>query len=583
MRILLFSLLVFILIGNTSLAQDRVSGMDALIEAASAKTVKLLERGKIHSLAVYYFTIDGRKSGISDYLINGLTTEISNLGRGLVQIVSRQALDRIMEEYAFQMSDLADRGSQIRIGNQLGADLILTGFLTPVGDRFKLNAQLIEVETGVVRGGYILDFDVEKDFEKKILVDRESRIETIDSGPLEASGVATHTTILENFDSGMSEIPFDSHMDAWGERIDWADGFIDLDESAGVDGTPCVIYNFEASFDSDDLFNGWEDSDLNFYLNLRMPKPSPGADGIYLSVKPAGFSQIDYHLVQRQGAEDSYFSLSQVLNADEWQDLKIPFYNFYPDNPEDTIDPEREMRLSLSIYFRDNFDRRHFRTGQDIQGALLVDNVGFFKITGAEEESNLDSFDDDVSRAVFSPSVYGSSEYWDYSENENGVQKINQGITGQTIQIRRKEGGPAGSYLAIEGHLDVTTDLEDMLASGNTPGLFVRITLGKSWSGFDAVSFYIRSRVLKSGSFEIHDTSSDRYYYADVGASSVWSKLTLAYDSLGSEQGSLADTGGRLGNPYVNLYFDIPPNALRRAMRTGSFDFSLDLDEIRLE
>lgn len=67
-----------------------------------------------------------------------------------------------MEEQSFQLSDLVDESTQVKIGKLLGADLILSGQLNWVSeDTCHLNAQIIEVESGVVLGGFGYDFRVE--------------------------------------------------------------------------------------------------------------------------------------------------------------------------------------------------------------------------------------------------------------------------------------------------------------------------------------------------------------------------------------------------------------------------------------
>ncbi len=65
-----------------------------------------LPQEQARTLAVYYFTVGREVSGIRDYLINGLTTSLATQGKGRVQVVSRQVLDRILSEASFQMSDL---------------------------------------------------------------------------------------------------------------------------------------------------------------------------------------------------------------------------------------------------------------------------------------------------------------------------------------------------------------------------------------------------------------------------------------------------------------------------------------------
>jgi TolB-like protein len=72
-----------------------------------------------------------------------------------VRVVSRTVLDRILEELSFQSSDLVDPQTQRSVGKQLGADLVVTGVISPAEQGKKFNVQLVEVETGVVLGGFI--------------------------------------------------------------------------------------------------------------------------------------------------------------------------------------------------------------------------------------------------------------------------------------------------------------------------------------------------------------------------------------------------------------------------------------------
>ena len=80
-----------------------------------------------------------------------------------------QGIDGVIEKTAQRiLADLAHKETQIQIGQQLGADLILTGFIDPVSDYYKLNTQVVEVLTGVVVTGLILDFQLEEDFARKV-------------------------------------------------------------------------------------------------------------------------------------------------------------------------------------------------------------------------------------------------------------------------------------------------------------------------------------------------------------------------------------------------------------------------------
>jgi TolB-like protein len=135
--------------------------IDEAIEVTAWETVDMLSENESRILAVYYFTLSDEKHHISEYMIDRLTTEIANVINYEeldMKIVSRQALDHILEELSFQMFDLVDKTTQVSVGKQLGADIILSGTITPIEDYYKLNVQLIEVQSGVVLGGALLEF-----------------------------------------------------------------------------------------------------------------------------------------------------------------------------------------------------------------------------------------------------------------------------------------------------------------------------------------------------------------------------------------------------------------------------------------
>ena len=140
--------------------------VDVVIEDAAWTTLDILGEESNRTLAVYYFTSsDEADKNLSDYIRQGLTTEIANAvlyEEMNVKVISRQQLDQLMAEQSFQLSDLVDEGTQVEIGQLLGADLILAGQLNRVDEEiYHLNAQVIEVQTGVVLGGFAYDFWVE--------------------------------------------------------------------------------------------------------------------------------------------------------------------------------------------------------------------------------------------------------------------------------------------------------------------------------------------------------------------------------------------------------------------------------------
>ncbi len=128
------------------------------LEDLSWELMFLLPEDGTDTVVVYYFLENGTVSPRSDYIIDALTTGLANAIREeghSAKLVSRGALDRILEEQSFQLSGLADSRSQLALGKQLGADIIVTGSISPRDGYYEINAQLIRVENGVVLGGVI--------------------------------------------------------------------------------------------------------------------------------------------------------------------------------------------------------------------------------------------------------------------------------------------------------------------------------------------------------------------------------------------------------------------------------------------
>jgi TolB-like protein len=155
-----------------ALSSSCVTAKDAgkSIEDLSWELIDYFPKDGDHTVAVYYFTEGGEISPSSEYVINRMTTEIANAiheESAGIKIVSRGALDRLIQEQAFQVSEFADPDSQLAIGKQLGADLIITGTITRLSGNYEINAQLIDVRTAAVLGGVARSFRMDSEGPKK--------------------------------------------------------------------------------------------------------------------------------------------------------------------------------------------------------------------------------------------------------------------------------------------------------------------------------------------------------------------------------------------------------------------------------
>ena len=92
------------------------------------------------------------KNAEDDWLAQGLEEQITN---GLAKInslkvVERAHLEKILTEQNFQMSDIADQSSAVKIGNILSAGKLLVGSYQVVNETISVTARIVDAETGVV-------------------------------------------------------------------------------------------------------------------------------------------------------------------------------------------------------------------------------------------------------------------------------------------------------------------------------------------------------------------------------------------------------------------------------------------------
>jgi TolB-like protein len=87
---------------------------------------------------------------LSDYIIEELIGYIVNEGK--LAVVDRQNLETIRKEMDFQLSgEVSDETAQ-SIGKKLGAQTIMTGSITAIGNAYRLRVRAISVETAQILG-----------------------------------------------------------------------------------------------------------------------------------------------------------------------------------------------------------------------------------------------------------------------------------------------------------------------------------------------------------------------------------------------------------------------------------------------
>jgi len=104
-------------------------------------------------MAVLYFdnesitdrkALDPFRKGIADTLISALNRT------GKFQIVERTRMESMISELKLSQSGMVDASTAQRLGKLLGAQMLLMGSFTAIGEMIRIDARIVQAETGLV-------------------------------------------------------------------------------------------------------------------------------------------------------------------------------------------------------------------------------------------------------------------------------------------------------------------------------------------------------------------------------------------------------------------------------------------------
>ncbi|MDR2052536.1 MAG: CsgG/HfaB family protein, partial [Treponema sp.] len=145
-RLFLSGVLLFVCTASLP-AQQALSLDGVIVQAAKDMEARLSAGAK---LAVLNFT--STAEAFSDYVIEELSGAL--VMNRKVTVIERKSLDLVRREMNLQLSgDVSDDSAQA-IGKQLGAQAIVTGSLTNLGDTYRFRVKVINVETARIEAQF---------------------------------------------------------------------------------------------------------------------------------------------------------------------------------------------------------------------------------------------------------------------------------------------------------------------------------------------------------------------------------------------------------------------------------------------
>ncbi|MBL7994065.1 hypothetical protein JNM05_01725 [bacterium] len=106
---------------------------------------KVTQVGSRLSIAVLPFTTKGQAANGGESVTEKMITQLVNMRR--FRVIERGAIDQVIKEQNFGMSDMADEQAAVKVGKIAGADAIVLGSVNVETGFAKVSARLIDTET----------------------------------------------------------------------------------------------------------------------------------------------------------------------------------------------------------------------------------------------------------------------------------------------------------------------------------------------------------------------------------------------------------------------------------------------------
>jgi len=146
------------LCGSMTVAYSQ--SLDEGLASLSDQIITGMSEGNKRKIAVIEFSnLDGRITELGKHLSEELITRLFTSKK--FQVVERQLLNKIMQEYKLNVTGIIDATTAKKLGSILGVDAICSGTITDLVNSIKVNGRLVSTETGQIFS--VASMKIEKD------------------------------------------------------------------------------------------------------------------------------------------------------------------------------------------------------------------------------------------------------------------------------------------------------------------------------------------------------------------------------------------------------------------------------------
>jgi TolB-like protein len=150
---LIFLMMSYLLLAAGTSGQSIASGRQSSVDVSMGFLVQqisfgLSENQKQRVAVVEFVDLKGNTSDFGRYLAEELITRLFQTGK--FKVIERQLLNKVITEQKLSLTGIIDPASAQKLGKLLGVDAICSGSVSDLGKSLKINARLINTETGEV-------------------------------------------------------------------------------------------------------------------------------------------------------------------------------------------------------------------------------------------------------------------------------------------------------------------------------------------------------------------------------------------------------------------------------------------------
>lgn len=131
---------------NVSFAQSTLAQqIDELNRQIAAKVTA---KNKTTIAVVEFADLEGNVTNFGRFMAEELITKLHETEK--FKVIERQLLNQVIKEQKLTLSGIVDPASAKQLGRVLGVDAIVSGSITDLGKTLRVNARLINTETGEI-------------------------------------------------------------------------------------------------------------------------------------------------------------------------------------------------------------------------------------------------------------------------------------------------------------------------------------------------------------------------------------------------------------------------------------------------